>query len=160
MASTDMFLKLETIKGESKDDAHKGEIDIQSFTFGLQNGGAWSTGGGGGAGKVAFQDITIHKVADSSTPALMQACASGQHIKSGVLTVRKAGGKQEEFYKISLTSILVSSVVNTGADGAALSEVLALNFEEIKFDYKEQGEGGTLGGVVKFGWNIKRNVKV
>lgn len=156
----DIFLKLETIKGESKDKAHKGEIDIESFTFGLQNGGSWSSGGGGGAGKVSFQDITIHKYADASTPALMQACASGAHIKSGVMTVRKAGGKQEEFYKISLTNILVSSVVNTGANGGNPTEVLSLNFEEIKFDYKEQGEGGTLGGVVNFGWNLKLNSKV
>ena len=38
----DIFLKLETIKGESKDKTHTGEIDIESFTFGLQNGGSWS----------------------------------------------------------------------------------------------------------------------
>lgn len=156
----DIFLKLDSIKGESKDDSHKGEIDIESFTFGVQNGGSWSSGGGGGAGKASFQDITIHKLADSSTPALMQACAAGMHIKSGVLTVRKAGGKQEEFYKISLTNILVSSVVNTGANGGNPAEVLSLNFEEIKFDYKEQTAGGTLGGVVKFGWNLKANKKV
>lgn len=156
----DIFLKLDTIKGESKDKSHKGEIDLESFTFGLQNGGAWSSGGGGGAGKVAFQDITIHKSADASTPALMQACAAGQHIKSGILTVRKAGGKQEEFYKIALTNILVSSITNTGANGGNPSEVVGLNFEEIKFDYKEQGADGTLGGVVKFGWNLKQNAKV
>ncbi len=156
----DIFLKLETIKGESKDSKHKGEIDIESFSFGLQNGGSWSAGGGGGAGKVSFQDITVHKMADSSTPALMQACASGQHIKGGVLTVRKAGGKQEEFYKISLTNILVSNITNTGANGGVPTEVVSLNFEEIKFDYKEQGAQGTLGGVVKFGWNLKKNEKV
>ena len=45
------------------------------------------------------------------------AAASGQHIKSGVLTVRKAGGKQEEFYKIALTNILVSSITNSGMNG-------------------------------------------
>ena len=156
----DIFLKLETIKGESKDKTHKGEIDVESFTFGLQNGGAWSSGGGGGAGKVAFQDITIHKFADASTPSLMQACASGQHIAAGVLTVRKAGGKQEEFYKIALKNILVSAISNTGANGGNPTEVVSLNFEEVKFDYKEQGAGGTLGGVVKFGWNLKQNAKV
>lgn len=156
----DIFLKLETIKGESKDKSHAGEIDVESFTFGLSNGGSWAAGGGGGAGKVSFQDITVHKYADAATPALMQACASGQHIKSGVLTVRKAGGQQEEFYKISLTNILVSNITNTGANGGNPTEVVSLNFEEIKFDYKEQGADGSLGGVVKFGWNLKQNSKV
>jgi type VI secretion system secreted protein Hcp len=153
----DIFLKLDGIKGESKDSKHTGEIDVESFTWGLQNGGSWSTGGGGGAGKVAFQDITVHKYADTSSPALMQACASGKHIASGVVTVRKAGGKQEEFYKISLTNILVSNVTNTGANGGVPTEVVSLNFEEVKFDYKEQSADGSLGGVVKFGWNLKKN---
>lgn len=156
----DIFLKLDGIKGESKDKSHKGEIDIESFSWGLANGGAMSYGGGGGAGKVSFQDITVHKIADSSSPSLMQACASGSHIKSGVLTVRKAGGKQEEFYKISLTNILVSSISNTGANAGVPTEMVSLNFEEIKFDYKEQGSDGSLGGVVKFGWNLKQNSKV
>ena len=156
----DIFLKLDGIKGESKDSKHKGEIDVESFTWGLQNGGTMAYGGGGGAGKVSFQDISVHKLADSASPALMQACASGKHIKSGVLTVRKAGGRQEEFYKIALTNILVSSITNTGANGGVPQEMVSLNFEEIKFDYKEQGADGSLGGVVKFGWNVKKNEKV
>lgn len=158
MATADIFLKLTDIKGESKDSAHKGEIDIDSFTWGLSNGGAWATGGGGGAGKVAFQDITVSKSADASTGPLMQACAKGDHITEGVLTVRKAGGKQEEFYKISLHDIVVTSVSNGGAGGGNPTETVSLNFGLIKFDYKEQAADGTLAGVVKFGWDIKQNV--
>lgn len=156
----DIFLKLDGIKGESKDAKHKGEIALESFQWGLANGGTMGFGGGGGAGKVSFHDISISKQADSSSPSLMQACAGGTHIKSGVLTVRKAGGKQEEFYKISLTNILVSSITNTGAHTGTPNEMVSLNFEEIKFDYKEQGADGKLGGVVKFGWNLKQNQKV
>ncbi len=156
----DIFLKLDGIDGESKDDTHKGEIDVQSFQWGLHNGATMDSGGGGGAGKVSFHDITIQKSADKSTPSLMQHCAAGVHIKSGVLTVRKSGGKQEEFYKISLSTIMVSSITNTGANGGKPSEMVTLNFAEIKFDYKEQNDDGGLGGVVKFGWNVKRNVKV
>ncbi|OZA62568.1 MAG: Hcp1 family type VI secretion system effector, partial [Sphingomonadales bacterium 39-62-4] len=90
--AADIFLKLTNIKGESKDDKHKGEIDIDNFSWGLQNGGDWATGGGGGAGKVSFNDMSIQKRCDLSTPSLMQACAKGEHIGDGVLTVRKAGG--------------------------------------------------------------------
>ncbi len=156
----DIFLKLDGIKGESKDEKHKGSIAIESFQWGLQQAGTMGQGGGGGAGKVSFSDISIQKFADASTPALMQACAGGDHIKTGVLTVRKAGGKQEEYYKISLTQILVSSIHNTGAHGGVPSETVTLNFDEIKFDYKEQGGDGKLGGVVKFGWHLGKNAKV
>lgn len=160
MANADIFLKLTNIKGESKDSKHSGEIDIDSFTFGLTNGGAWASGGGGGAGKVAFQDITFSKSADSSTGPLMEACAKGTHIKEGLLTVRKAGGQQEEFYKITLNDILVTSISNGGAAGGNPTETVSLNFGLIKFDYKEQAADGTLAGVVKFGWDIKKNISV
>lgn len=158
--ASDIFLKLDGIKGESKDDKHKGEIDLMSFSWGLQNGGDWASGGGGGAGKVSFNDLSCVKRCDLSTPMLMQACANGTHIKDGLLTVRKAGGKQEEFYKISLKNILVSNITNTDASDGNPIENLSLNFEEIKFDYKEQTEKGTLGGVAKFGWNLKGNKAV
>lgn len=157
--AADMFLKLDGIKGESKDQAHKGEIDIESFTFGVQNGGTFSTGGGGGAGKVSFADIEIMKSADLSSPLLMEACASGKHIAAALLTVRKAGGKQEEFYKIKMSDVLVSSVSNSGAAGGNPQESLALNFAKIEFDYKEQSEKGTLAGNAHFGWDLKQNVK-
>ena len=153
----DIFLKLDGIKGESQDSKHKGEIDVDSFTWGVHNGHSMGHGGGGGAGKVSFHDISITKSADASTPSLMTACAKGTHIKSGVLTVRKAGGEQEEFYKIQLSQIMVSSITNTGANGGVPSEMVSLNFGEIKFDYKEQKSEGSLGGVVHFGWDIKQN---
>ncbi len=158
--ASDIFLKLDGIKGESHDAKHKGSIAIESFQWGLEQAGTMGRGGGGGAGKVSFNDISIQKFADSSTPALMQACAGGTHIKTGVLTVRKAGGEQEEYYKISLNQILVSSIHNNGAQGGDLVETVTLNFDEIKFDYKEQGGDGKLGGVVKFGWNLSQNKKV
>lgn len=156
----DMFLKLDGIKGESKDKSgHKGEIDIDSFSFGVSNGGTMGTGGGGGAGKVSFQDIQIQKVADLSSPSLMEACATGKHIKTGLITVRKAGGKQEEFYKIKLTDVLVSGVSNHGVEGGNPQESLNLNFSKIEFDYKEQAAEGTLAGNAHFGWDVKGNVK-
>ncbi|MCX7284971.1 MAG: type VI secretion system tube protein Hcp [Novosphingobium sp.] len=155
--ATDIFLKLTNIKGESKDSKHKGEIDIENFQWGLHNTGDMAFGGGGGAGKVSFNDLTITKRCDLSTPSLMQACAKGDHIAEGILTVRKAGGTQEEYYKIALKHILISSIANSGSDGSNPIESVSLNFAEIKFDYKEQTEKGGLGGVAKFGWDLKGN---
>ena len=44
--STDMFLKLDDIKGESQDKKHAGEIDVQAWSWGAAQMGA-SHGGGG-----------------------------------------------------------------------------------------------------------------
>ena len=46
----DYFLNLGTVEGESADHKHKGEIDLQSWSFGATNAGSFSMGGGGGAG--------------------------------------------------------------------------------------------------------------
>src|SRR6058998_1960135 len=107
--AVDMFLKLDGIKGESKDHKHGGEIHIESFSWGLTQTGAHASGGGGGAGKVSVQDLSISKLADKSSAALFLHCANGKHIPHGLITVRKAGEKPVEYLKIKVTDILVSS---------------------------------------------------
>src|SRR5688572_15652893 len=96
----DMFLKLEGIKGESKDHKHKDEIHIESFSWGLTQEGTSGTGGGGGAGKVHVHDISITKKVDKSSCDLMYHLASGKHVKLGFVYVRKAGEKPVEYMKI------------------------------------------------------------
>ena len=66
----DIFLKMEPIKGESKDSKHKDEIDIDSFQFGASQGGTFGSGSGGGKGKVSVQDLHLtHRMdAASSCP--------------------------------------------------------------------------------------------
>ncbi|MCP6726322.1 type VI secretion system tube protein Hcp, partial [Klebsiella pneumoniae] len=53
MTAVDMFLKLDGVTGESQDSKHKGEIHIESFSWGMNQTGASGSGGGGGAGKVS-----------------------------------------------------------------------------------------------------------
>ncbi len=89
--ASDYLLKIEGIKGESTDSKHKDEIEIESFSWGATQPGTFSTGGGGGAGKVSFQDLHFTSRVSVASPNLMVACASGQHIKVATLTVRKAG---------------------------------------------------------------------
>ena len=161
MAAVDYFLKLDGIEGESTDKKHKGEIDVQSFSFGVSQGGTFSRGGGGGAGKASFQDMHFTKEYDKASPKLMLACASGQHIAKATLVCRKAGGDQEEYLKIEFGDILVSSYQIGGTSGSALpTDQFSLNYGKIEKEYKEQTAKGTLGGSVKAGWNLKENAKV
>ena len=44
----DMFLDIEGVQGESKDEAFKNKIDIDSWSFGCTNAGSMGRGGGGG----------------------------------------------------------------------------------------------------------------
>ena len=163
MALFDAFLKLDGIKGESADAKHTGEIDITSFSWGLSQTGIQATGGGGGAGKVAFQDISFIKKTDASSPLLMLNCANGTHIKEGNFVVRKAGGTQLEYLKLKLTDILVSSFKDHGSisGGDIPTESLTLNFAKVEYSYQQQGaDGKAQGGPILAGWDVKANQKV
>jgi type VI secretion system secreted protein Hcp len=47
--ASDMFIKIGSIKGESKDSVHEDEIDILSWDWGMSQSGSMHVGGGGGA---------------------------------------------------------------------------------------------------------------
>jgi type VI secretion system secreted protein Hcp len=161
VAQVDFFLKLDGIDGESQDKKHKGEIDVQSFSEGVSQGGTFGRAGGGGAGKASFQDIHFTKEMDKSSPKLMLACATGQHIAKATLVCRKAGGTQEEYLKIEFGDILVSSYQTSASHGHVLpQDQFSLNYGKIEMEYKEQTAKGTLGGSVKAGFDVKANAKI
>ena len=161
MALFDSFLKIDGIEGESQDHKHKNEIDITSFSWGASNGGTFSTGGGGGAGKVNMQDFHFTMPINKASVKLMLACAGGDHIKSAILTCRKAGKDQQEFYKVTFHDLLVSSYQSGGGHGETLPvDSISLNFAKVEKEYKEQKADGTLGGAIKAGWDMKLNKKV
>lgn len=162
MAQVDYFLKIDGIEGESTDHKHKAEIDVESWSWGETQTGTHATGGGGGAGKVSMQDFHFVMKYNKSSPKLMLACASGQHIPKAVLVCRKAGGEQEEYLKVSMSDLLVSSYQSGGSSGGDIvpTDQISLNFSKVEFEYKEQTAKGTLGGTVKAGWDVKANKKV
>jgi type VI secretion system secreted protein Hcp len=117
MAVVDYFLKLDGIRGESTDSKHKDEIEIDSFSWGATQTGTFAFGGGAGAGKVSFQDFHFTTRVNRSSPTLMLKCAAGEHIKQAVLTARRSDseGGGEDFLKVALADVLVSSYQDGGA---------------------------------------------
>lgn len=160
--AVDYFLKIDGVEGESKDHKHKGEIDLQSWSFGATNAGSHASGGGGGAGKVSMQDFHFVMGTSKASPKLMLACATGQHIPKAVLVTRKAGTEQQEFFKVTFTDILISSYQTGGSahGGETPTEQISFNFAKIEFEYKEQKADGSLGGAIKAGYDVKANKKI
>ena len=116
-------------------------------------------GGGGGAGKVSMQDMTITKYVDKGSPGLQQHVANGKHIDTGELVVRKAGGKKPlEYIKYKLTDLIVTSYQTGGSGGEdRLTENISLNFAKIEWTYTPQKDDGSGEPEVKAGWDIKKN---
>lgn len=160
--AVDYFLKLDGIDGESKDSKHSGEIDLESFSWGENQTGTHSAGGGGGAGKVSMQDFHFVMKCNKASPKLFLACAEGAHITKGVLICRKAGKEQQEFLKVTMSDLLISSFQTSGSSHGdeVPTDQVSLNFSKIEFEYKDQKADGTLGGTVKTGYDVKAMKKV
>ena len=159
MAMVDYFLKIDGIEGESQDSKHKGEIEIESFSWGATQTGTAAHGGGMGVGKVQMQDFHFLMRINKASPKLMLACASGDHIKKAVLVCRKAGKEQQEYLKITFSDLLVSNYQTSGSGGDAVPmDQIALNYSKIEIEYKEQKPDGTLGGAIKAFYDMKQQV--
>jgi len=91
MAIVDYFLKLDGIQGEAQDKTHKLEIEIESFSWGAVQAGTAAIGGGMGAGRVQMQDFHFVMRVNKSSPKLMLACATGDHIKSAIPDLPQGG---------------------------------------------------------------------
>lgn len=163
MAQADYFLKIDGIDGESVDDKHKGEIEISSFSWGVTQTSTHGAGGGGGAGKASFQDFHFVSSVGKSSPKLFLACATGEHFKKAVLTVRKAGDRPIEYYKLQLEDVLVSSYQNGGTEGGdddTPVEQISLNFSKITYSTATQNSDGTAVGGITAGWDLGTNKKL
>lgn len=160
-ASVDYFLKIDGIEGESTDRAHKGEIEIESFSWGVSQGGNRAAGGGGGTGKANFQDFHFTMQVSKASPKLFLATATGQHIKEAVLTARKSGENQQEYLKVTFTDLLISSYQTGGSSGDVVpTDEVSLNYSKIEIEYTPQKEDGSADTPVKAGYDLKANKKV
>jgi len=111
--------------------------------------GTFAGGGGGGAGKVSMQDFHFTMPVNKASPALFLACAQGDHIKNAILTCRKAGKKQQEFMKVTMSDVLVSLFQIGGAVGVVPTDQISLNFAKIEVEYQEQDATGKIVASIK-----------
>ncbi len=180
--SNDFFLKLDGIQGESTDKDHAAEIDIEGWSFGvneddvedsqktrvsggrdnlpvLRRGNDSAAFGQAMAGSVRVADLHVTKHVDASSAPLMKAATTRQKIAKAILTCRKASGADGlEYLQIQLQDVMVSRWSVVGADDARLpSERLVLSYTRIELTYQPQGRSGTSEGKKHAGWDRKLN---
>jgi type VI secretion system secreted protein Hcp len=133
----DYFLKIEGIAGESQDERHKDEIEVESFSWGetFQPSAPGTTG----AGKVHIQDFHIVKQIDRASPLLMLAAASGQHFKSAVLTAQRPGKEPRDYLTITLSDLIVSSYqIEARPDQPSPVDQVSFSLGRIEIAYRPQ----------------------
>jgi len=152
---SDIFAKIGDIKGESLDAKHKDEIEVLSFSWGVTNAGSMAYGTGGGEGKASFHDLSfVHRI-DKASPVLMQACATGNHMKEATITHRKSGKGQQEFLVVKMSDVIITGVTHGGSGDGEHSENVSLAFAKVNMEYKSQKADGSLDAGVFFKYDLK-----
>src|SRR4051812_28826321 len=153
--AADIFAKLGDIKGESLDDKHKDEIEVLSWSWGVANAVTAAAGAGAGEGKATFHDLSFTHKIDKASPVLMQACATGVHLKEATITHRKAGKGQQEFLVIKMNDVIVTSVTHGGSGSDGASENISIAFGKVNVEYKPQKADGSLDAGIHFKYDLK-----
>lgn len=157
--AVDYFLELDGIEGESADKAHAKEIEVLAFSWGVANGGSPGPGSGGGAGKPLFEDLLVVARTSKASPRLVLACASGQHVKSAVLTCRRAGAAPVEFLTITLDDVVVASFEIDGGEEEPPTDQIALAFAKARIAYTPVSKTGKPKPDVEIAWDLAKNAK-
>lgn len=155
------FLKIEGLDGESEDDKHKGEIELQGFAFEETQKGSGEAGGGQTSGKVKMDDVLAQAECSKASPLLFLSCANGRQFKKAVITCNKATGQggQDWYLKWTMEEVLISEFKHEGsvANSIVPTERIRLSYRSIKAEYRPQTDEGTFGPAVSGCWDRKAN---
>jgi type VI protein secretion system component Hcp len=116
------------LRGESRDSAHPGWIEVLSFHWGNQRAGI---GAGTGTSNMpavgGLHEIVVVKPVDVASAKLFEYCAKGKHIAQAVLDVPGNGA-------YAMTDVVIASMqAGGGTGGRGPSELVGLNFTSIKY---------------------------
>jgi type VI secretion system secreted protein Hcp len=161
-----IFVQVDTIKGESTDAHHKDWIDAYSYGDGVSQGAANPAYRSYGAMLPDFASIAIVKQIDAASPKLREACATGDHFKKVTIEMYENGFR---FFQVILEDVMIASVQAVMPDLTSLpaltaaaspsvmvlQEKVSFNFAVIQWTYTKQKPDGSAGGNVTGKYSFK-----
>lgn len=157
----DVYLQIDGIKGESADRDHMGWIECTSAKWGVAQpkSATASTGGGHTAERCEHGEIVITKLADLSSPILLQTCAAGKTIPRAKIEFMRADGNGErvKYFEIELENVLIGGEFASVHEGEFLSEHIGLKYAKVNWKYTKQSVAGGALGNTTGGWDLSTN---
>jgi len=157
----DVYLQIDGIKGESTDDKHKDWIECTSVNWGVSQprSATASTGGGHTAERCEHKEVVFTKLADLSSPILLQTCSAGKTIPKAKLEFMRADGQGDriKYFEIELENVLIGAIKPEVDEGSIIQETVGLKFSKIKWKYTQQKVTGGAGGNTSGGWDLATN---
>jgi type VI secretion system secreted protein Hcp len=139
-----MFLKVQGVTGEAGDADHKDEIEVVSWSWGMQTSTS-AAGGLVGDGRSTMSELEVVKRVDKSSTTLMSYLRNHKLVPQAKLTVRKAGQTPVEYWTIELQKVRITSVKIESLN-TELIERVRLGFAVVTVTYTPQDSTGNRGG--------------
>lgn len=160
VGSADYFLHVQTkragkLKGEAVAPGHQDDIVVSAWSWGVSAGSA--LGDTQATARRSYSALTVHKQVDSASTALMSALVTNDEVKEAKLSLRRAGGAQEDFLVITLKGARVTSLQHGGDEEGSTRETLTIAFTEVQVEYRPQQASGIRGGAFIFNDSLPAN---
>lgn len=151
--SADIFLHVQArragkIKGESSSPGHADDIQVDGWHWGVSAGSAISAVQA--TASRSYTALTVYKSVDLATTALMSALASNDEVKEARLTMRRAGGEQEDYFTIKLNGARITSLQHEATADGGTRETVTIAFTQVEVEYRPQRTTGLRGGTTTF----------
>ena len=144
----DYFLKVPGIPGESVKAKHKDEIDVIGFSFGARTSLAAITD---------LEDLVVLAPTSKASPLLWLACVSAKRLDTVVLTGRRTEGKSRvDFFKITLTGVMIASYEAEGGDDEPSLDQVAFRYHKIELAYTPVDANGMPQSPIRADWHRNR----
>ena len=160
--AADAFLSVQTaraglVKGESVAAGHADEITVSGWRWGMasnSDAAMRSNADGSAAARRSFRQLVVEKNFDRASTGLMAACATNDKVKQLVLTMRKAGDRQQDFLTITLTGATLQEIDHVSDATGNVRESLTFSFTHVDVEYRVQLPNGQVGAATTFNADV------
>jgi hypothetical protein len=106
-----------------------GSLKFPIYAYDVAGKGTATSGGSGGP---SVSEMVVTKLHDSASAHLFTYCVKGTHFSSATIILRKAGKPQQEYLKIELKDLVLTSYQQSSG-GDRPSESISINFTKIEY---------------------------
>lgn len=156
----EMFVKIKGVEGGSRDVAHEGWIDVESFHYGVSRPGGGALRADGPREPANHHGLTITKGTDKATPFLYLHCSTGEPIEEVVLEVTHSTQEGHTVQEYRLRNVTVSSIRTAGGPKSRprTAETVKLSYESIEWTYvKIDPATGRAASAAAAQWGLPAN---
>jgi type VI secretion system secreted protein Hcp len=156
-SSSDFFLTIPNIPGESRDVEHPQALDLLTWSFGVTST-VVATATGSAADKSKPSPFVFVARAGTASPKLLLTCATGKRLPSVTLDARYHGEFLWRYLQVKLETVAVTSyqVAPGEQDGWPL-DVVRLDYAKITMTYTPQDSTGAPGTPITAGFDYVLN---